>query len=89
MHEALLSNRSLPASTATLLPIRIVLCNYDICDRHVFICVSEWCALKQIVLWKEPALFWIYLSFVYAVGCYENTLCKIVMWINLMVPAGY
>jgi hypothetical protein len=45
--------------------------------------------MKQIDLWKEPALFWIYLSFVTAVGCYEGILCKIVMRINLMVLAGY
>jgi len=57
MNETLLSNRSLPASTATLLPFMIVLYNYDICDTHVFICVSEWSAMKQIDLWKEPALF--------------------------------
>jgi len=43
--------------------------------------------MKQIDLWKEPALFWI-LSFLYGVGYYEGILCKIVMWINLMVPAG-
>jgi len=44
----------------------IVLYNYDICDTHVFICVSEWSAMKQIDLWKEPALFWIFIFFIWS-----------------------
>jgi hypothetical protein len=29
------------------------------------------------------------LSFLYGVGCYEGIICKIVMWINHVVLAGF